>query len=210
VSFPRLQFRRLAALLVAILVVVLSLAFPNTGKFLVVDNREKSDAIVVTQADSLDTQYWFGMHLLEEGYGRELLLDSRTDRIFFGRSQAEWANDFLAKTAGRFSGQVKVCPIAVDTTSEEVYEVENCLKGRSIRSVLLVVADFHSHRSQAIFSRLLPGYHWTIAAIPDAGRFDVHWWRKRVWIRTALIEWQHFLWWELLDRWRYSPVPVDR
>lgn len=206
----RPQFRSWPALLTAIVLVVLALAFRNTGKFLVVDNREKSDAIVITQADSLDAQYWFAIRLLEAGYGRELLLDSRTDRVFFGRSQADWASDFVAKNAGRFSGQVKVCPIAVDTTTEEVYEVESCLKGRSIRSVLLVVDDFHSRRSQAIFSRLLPRYHWTIAAVPDTGRFDIHWWRKRVWIRTALIEWQHFLWWELLDRWRYSPVPVSR
>ena len=65
--------------------------FRNSGSFLVVDNRERSDAIVITQADSLDLGYWMGLHLLAEGYGRELLLDARTDRMFFGRSQAEWA-----------------------------------------------------------------------------------------------------------------------
>lgn len=189
---------------------LLGFTFRNSGNFLVVDNREKSDAILVTQADSLDAAYWIGIHLLTDGYGRELLIDSRTDQIFFGRSQAEWAGDFIAKTAADFSGQVKVCPITAATTSQEVYEVQNCLRGGSVRSVLLVVDDFHSRRSLAIFSHLLPRYRWSIATVRDATRFNVHWWRSRVWIRTTLIEWQHMVWWELIDRWRYSPVLVSR
>jgi len=65
---------------------MLVITFRKSGNFLVVDNREKSDAILITQADSLDAQYWMGLHLLTDGYGRELLLNARADRIFFGRS----------------------------------------------------------------------------------------------------------------------------
>jgi hypothetical protein len=146
-----------------------------------------------------------GVQLLTDGYGRELLLDARTNRTFFGRSQAEWAGDFITKTAANLPGQVKVCPITADTTAEEVYEAGNCLKGHSIRSVLLVVGDFHCRRSLAIFSRLLPHYHWSIAAVQDPMRFGGHWWLKREWIRTVLVEWQHLLWWEMVDRWRFAP-----
>jgi hypothetical protein len=184
---------------------LLVIAFRNSGNFLVVDNRQKSDAIVITQAGSLDAPYWMGLHLLTDGYGRELLLDARANQIFFGRSQAEWADDFIRKTAS-LPGQVKVCPIAADTTAQEVYEVGNCLEGRAIGSVLLLVDDFHCRRSLTMFSRLLPQYRWSIAAVPDAARFGTRWWRKREWIRTALIEWQHMLWWEIVDRWRYAPV----
>ena len=49
----------------------------------------------------------------------------------------------------------------------------------------------------AISSRLLPQYHWSIAAVTDSRRFGTEWWRKRTWIRTTIIEWQHLLWWEL-------------
>jgi hypothetical protein len=185
---------------------MLVITFRKSGNFLVVDNRKRSDAILITQADSLDAQYWMGLHLLTDGYGRELILNARADRIFFGRSQAEWASDFIGKTAASLPGQVKVCRITADTTAQEVYEVGYCLKERSIRSVLLVVDDYHCRRSLAIFSRLLPQYRWSIAAVPDAARFGVHWWRKRVWIRTALIEWQHMLWWQMVDRWRFAPV----
>ena len=168
--------------------------FRNSGSFLVVDNRERSDAIVITQADSLDMGYWMGLHLLAEGYGRELFLDARTDRMFFGRSQA-----------ASLSGRVNVCPITAETTAQEGYEVGNCLRGRLVRSVLLVVDDFHCRRSLAIFSHLLPRYRWSIAAVPDGERFGRPWWQKRVWIRTAVVEWQHMLWWEFVDRWRFDP-----
>ena len=176
------------------------------GPFLVVDNPQKSDAILVTQTDSFDRQYWMGVHLLAGGYAGEMLLDARTDRIFFGQNQAEWAGDFIRKTAARVPGRVGVCPITADTTAEEVYQASDCLKGRSIRSVLLVVDDFHSRRSLAIFSHLLPQYHWSIAPVTDAQRFGTEWWRKRSWIRTTVIEWQHLLWWELLDRFRFKPI----
>ena len=197
----------LVCLLVAVLGFgLLTVALRSSGGFLVVDTHKKSDVILITQADSLDSSYWMGLHLLQDGYGRELLLDARTDRVFFGRSQADWAADFI-KGAGRSSPeQVKVCPITADTTAEEVLQVQNCLKGRRIRSVLLVVHDYHSRRSLAIFSRLLPRYTWSIAPVPDTTRFSTDWWRKRQWIRTTLVEWQHLLWWKLIDRWRFAPV----
>jgi hypothetical protein len=194
-----------ALALAAIGLGLLVMVFRNGGNFLVVDNREKSDAILITQGDSLDESYWMGRRLLANGYGSELLLDARSNRTFFGRSQAEWAGDFIARTAANLPGQVRVCKIAADTTAEEVYEAGNCLKGHLIRSVLLVVDDFHTRRSLAIFSRLLPNYHWSIAAVQDPMRFGGAWWRKREWIRTAIVEWQHLLWWEAIDRWRFAP-----
>jgi uncharacterized SAM-binding protein YcdF (DUF218 family) len=185
---------------------VLAVVFRNSGSFLVLDNREKSDAIVITQGDELDAAYWMGLHLLGEGYGRELLLDARANRIYFGRSQADQATEFIKKTAGGLSDRVKVCPIWADTTAEEVYDANKCIERDSVRSVLLLSDDFHTRRSHAIFSRLLPQYHWSVAPVPDAARFDKQWWRRREWIRTAVVEWQHMLWWEIVDRWRFTPV----
>lgn len=196
------------ALLAAGLVVI---AFRSSGTFLVVDNHEKSDAIVITQSDSLDGAYWMGLRLLADGYGSELLLDARTDRIFFGLSQAEAANEFIGKTAAGFPGRVRVCPIMADTTAQEAYEVANCLKQRPIRSVLLVVDDFHCRRSLAMFSHLLPQYRWSIAPVTYPRNFGPQWWRKREWVRTTIVEWQHILWWEMVDRWRYAPLAgLDR
>lgn len=170
------------------------------------DNRAKSDAIVITQGDGLDRAYWMGLQLMMEGYGGTLLMDARTDEVFFGHSQAEEAAEFIKQTAGGLGDRVKVCPITADTTAEETYEVDRCLKRSMAHSVLLLSADLHTRRSLAIFSRLLPQYSWSVAPVPDARRFNPSWWRRRQWIRSAVVEWQHLVWWELLDRWRFTPV----
>ena len=193
--------------LVLVLAVLLSIAgiilFRDSGSFLVADNRAKSDAIVITQGDSLDAAYWMGLSLLHEGYGRDLLVDARNNKVYFGRTQSEAAADFIQKTAADVPGQVRVCSIAADTTAKEAYEVGACLKGHGIHSVLLVVDSFHCRRSLLMFSHLLPQYRWSIAPVPVPGDFGTRWWRKREWIRTAVVEYQHLIWWELIDRWRF-------
>ena len=190
----------------ALVLVMLAILFRNSGSFLVVDNRQKSDALVITQGDSLDTQYWAALKLLREGYGRELYLDARRNLALFGRSQADLAVDFIQRTAGNTPGRVRICPITADTTAKEVFEAANCLKASGARSVLLVVDDYHTRRSLATFSHLLPKYRWSITAVPDAAKFDAQWWRRREWIRTVVVEWQHLIWWEFLDRWRFVPA----
>jgi hypothetical protein len=177
----------------------------HSGTFLVVDNHERSDAIVVTQASSLDKPYWVGLYMLKDGYGRELLVDARTNQVFFSRTQADLASEFIKMTAHDMPGRVRVCPIAAASTVQETFEVEACLKGLSVRSVLLVVYDYHSRRSLTTFTRLVPQYRWSIAAVPDASRFGTAWWLKREWARTALVEWEHLLWWEFVEQWMYRP-----
>src|SRR5581483_6494340 len=194
----------------ALVLIALVIVFREGGGFLMVDNREKSDAIVITQGDELDGAYWMGLRLLQEGYGRELLIDARADRIYFGRSQAELAAEFINKTAARLADRVRVCPIRADNTAEEVYDVNKCLRRDSTRSVLLLSEDFHTRRSLAIFSHVLPQYRWSVAPVVDTTRFDRRWWRRRAWIRTTVVEWQHMVWWQVLDRWRFAPMTAGR
>jgi len=202
--------RRPARFVIAALIfgalIFLAVGFRASGEFLVKDNRVKSDAIVITQGDHLDPAYWMGLQLLRQGYGGTLLMDARTDEISFGSSQAGSATEFMKRTAGELSDRVKVCPITADTTAEEALQVDDCLKRSRAHSVLLLSADFHTRRSLSIFSHLLPRYRWSVAPVTDGRRFGPQWWRKREWIRTAVVEWEHLVWWETLDRWRFRPV----
>jgi hypothetical protein len=93
------------------------------------------------------------------------------ERIGSSSDAARATGSDFRKTAATLPGQVKVCPITAATTAQAVYEVGNRLKGGVIRSVLLVVDDFHCRRSLVIFSRLLSQYRWSIAAVPDDARF---------------------------------------
>lgn len=204
----RLRFAMLLVLGSAGVWLVASNLIRHSGSFLVIDRPERSDAIVVTQADSLDDGYWTGVRLLAEGYGRQLFVDARTDLNFFGRPQSELAGQYIRATAGR-AAPVKVCPVTASSTAAETRQVDACLAGYAVRSVLLVVCDYHTRRSLSTFRRLLPQYHWSVAAVRNQARFDTPWWRRRDWARTALVEWEHLVWWESVDRWR-SAAPGAR
>jgi len=203
----RLRAASFAKVATALLALVLGImVFRKSGEFLVLDNRERSDAMVITQGDELDPAYWMGIDLLRQGYAQQLLMDARADRVYFGRTQAAWAEEFMQRTAGDLKGRVKVCAITTDTTADEVLEAAQCLKSAGAHSVLLLSDDYHSRRSLLIFSHLLPDFHWAVAPVRNPKEFGEQWWRRREWIRTVAVQWQHLLWWELVDRWRFAPI----
>ena len=77
-----------------------------------------------------------------------------------------------------------------------------CLKVPLSR-VLLVTSDYHSRRALSVLRQELPQYHWSIAAVHDSSVFLAeHWWQRREWAKTALMEWMKLVWWEAVDRWR--------
>ena len=50
----------------------------------------------------------------------------------------------------------------------------------------------------------LPQHEWSVPAAPDESAYGTEWWRRRAWAETWLGETGRFLWWELVDRWRYG------
>jgi len=192
-------------LLVVLLVLILicALVFFQPGGYLVVNNPEKSDAIVVLAGGTPDDRYWRGMELLRSGYGQHLVLDATTD-VVYGHSYPDLAADLVARTAGQNASQISVCPINGDSTKEEADQVNGCLQRLQPppRSVIVATDDYHTRRALSIFRNRLPQYQWTAAAAQDAFLFGTPWWKHREWAKTYLTEWQKLVWWELLDRWQ--------
>ena len=171
------------------------------GRFLVVDQPQKSDAIVVLAGEG-DDRYYKGLQMLAQGYGQILFLDARTDVVNFGHTPASMGQQFIQSSAGAWVEKVQVCPISGDSTQEEAIHVGDCLRPIPARSVLLVTSDYHSRRAFQILRRRLPQYHWSVAAAHNSYDFGVNWWQHREWAKTALLEWTKLLWWEAVDRWR--------
>jgi len=184
----------------AFLLIVSFLAL-SSGYLLIVDKPEHSDVILVLAGDG-DARYWRGMELLRAGYARRLLLDARADRVLWGHSPVEYAANFLQETAGSMRDQVHVCPLRGDSTSEEAKWIVACLAPFNTHSVLLVTSDHHTRRALSVMRHAMPQYHWSVAAATDQFEFGPQWWRHREWAKMNFIEWQRFVWWELVDRWR--------
>ena len=175
----------------------------QSGAYLIVDRPEKSDAIVVLAGDRNDVRYWRGVEMLRAGYGRQMILDASTERVY-GRTYAEHAADFAARTSGKLAPQISVFAIKYDSTLLEAGDVAGCLARLrpSPRSVLLITNDFHTRRALSILGKRLPQYQWSAAAAYDDCLFGQPWWKKREWSKVNVIEWQKLLWWELWERWR--------
>ena len=185
-----------------VVILICALLFFQAGSYLVVNNPEKSDAVVVLAGSEPDNRYWKGMELLRSGYAQHLVLDATTG-VTYGHSYADLAADFVARTAPTLA-QVSVCPIPGDSTKEEAAQVGDCLKRLQPppHSVIVATDDYHTRRALSILRDRLPQYQWSAAAARNGFLFGQPWWSNREWAKTCLTEWQKLIWWQMFDRWR--------
>ena len=82
----------------------------HAGQFLVIDQSERSDVMVVLDEDENDQRYQRALELLQEGYASELVVDERSDLRKFGRSPAVLEQEFIDRSAGPLRKNIHVCP----------------------------------------------------------------------------------------------------
>jgi len=195
--------RRFFLIVFVIVVVAGAVLFFQPGGYLVIDNPEKSDAIIVLGGDQADARYFRALELLRAGYGQHLIVDATTG-VTYGHSYADLAADFVVHTAGLNLPQVSVCPIPADSTKAEAPLVNECLQRLQPppRSIVVVTDDYHTRRALSILRDRLPQYQWTAAAANNHFLYGLPWWKNREWAKTYYTEWQKLLFWQLVDRWR--------
>ena len=196
--------KRLAwiAVLAAIAAAVLFL-LSRAGSFLVVDDPEPSDVIVVLE-ESRDTPgFDRALELQRQGYAPRILLDADVNRGIYGRSEADLAKQYLEREHQR---AVEICPVTGATVVAETADVKRCMQRIGATSAILMTSDFETRRTLSIFRRLLPQYRWSVAAASTPYHFAEAYWKHRGWAKTVVVEWEEFLWWKLFDQWRSDAV----
>lgn len=188
---------RIRVLLVAVLVLVA--LGSQAGRFLVVDDPQKADVIVVLAGES-SVRPAHAVEMLRKGMAPQVFFDVETRDVVYDQRVTELAQRYISALPEK--GQVAVCPITALSTYAEADDVNRCLQGRSVHSILLVSSASHTRRARRIFHHRLPQYQISIAAAQDPTHFGIFWWTNREWAKTTLEEWSKFTWWELVDRWR--------
>jgi hypothetical protein len=184
-----------------ILFVLLAGFLGAAGWWLIRDNPQKSDAIVVLDGGG-DSRYQKGLELLRQDYGKVLFLDARTDIRQYGHTPAEWASQFIKETAGDLGDRVRVCPTSENGTKFEIRYVAKCLDPVGAKSALIVTSDYNTRRALSTARKVRPNYQWSIAAAYYGPEFNWKWWKQREWAKTFVGEWERLIWWEAVDRWR--------
>jgi hypothetical protein len=186
-----------------ILVVVLAAAFVafavNAGRLLVVDAPQPSDVILVLAGET-DRRPARALQLLDQGYGRRVVIDVPAQPKIYEFTQVQLAEEYIQHIPQ--SASVRICPIKGLSTREESHDVERCLAGEVGAQVLIVTSDYHTRRALSIFRHEIHGKFFSVAAARDDIQFGTRWWIKRQWAKTCLDEWLRLVWWEGVERWR--------
>src|SRR5437764_8208661 len=101
---------RRALLIPVLLFLSLGLFLGYAGRFLVVDQPQPSDAIVVL-AGGHDNRYYKGLQMLGKGYGKILFLDANTDFVQFGRTPFSMGQTFIQTSSGALLDRARMCPV---------------------------------------------------------------------------------------------------
>jgi uncharacterized SAM-binding protein YcdF (DUF218 family) len=182
-----------------LLLVIGCLLASQAARFLVVDNPEKSDAIVVL-AGEVRGRPALALQLLRQGMAPRVIFDAENDDAIYDQQLTEIAEKYISSQPE--ADHLSVCSIAGRSTMAETADVARCLQPIGAHRVLLVTSDYHTRRALTIFSHGLPQYQFTIAATHNDAQFSIRWWTQREWAKTTFDEWQKLFWWEAVDRWK--------
>jgi uncharacterized SAM-binding protein YcdF (DUF218 family) len=181
-----------------LLVILVALA-SQAARFLIVDDPQKSDAIVVLAGET-GVRPARGLELLRQQMAPHLFLDVEAGTQLFDQPLTVVAQTYINSLPDR--ALVSVCPIVGLSTNAETGDARRCLDSIGARRVLIVTSEFHTRRALSIFRKRLPQYQVSIAAARDPTRFGTAWWTSREWAKVTFDEWIKLIWWNCVDRWR--------
>jgi hypothetical protein len=172
----------------------------DAGRFLVLNRPQHADFIVVLAGDRGDNRFQHALQLLREGYAHDLILDA-PDWIKYGRSDYDYASEYVQKAAPDQAGHVHVCSFTGDSTQLELTEIASCLRAidPKAQSAVLVSSNYHTRRALSVAQHVLPQYNWSVGAAPDPD-FEIAWWKKREYAKVMITEWQKYIWWTLIEK----------
>jgi hypothetical protein len=184
---------------VAILLFAMVLTFAaDAGRLLVVDAPQPSDVILVLAGET-DHRPARALQLLDQGYGRQVVIDVPAAAKIYDSTQLRLAEKYVQKLPQAAS--IRICPIHGLSTREESHDTEKCLAGEAGSRILIVTSDFHTRRALSVFRREVRGKSFSVAVARDETQFGTRWWTHRQWAKTCLDEWLKLLWWSVVERW---------
>jgi hypothetical protein len=193
---------RLSGRKIIVLVVIVGTAAvlaARAGRFLVVDNPQTSDAIVVLAGET-KARPSHAIELLRQHLAPHVFLDVQVRDVMFDQRLTEIAQRYINNLPEAKS--ISVCPVVGFSTFAEADDVAKCLRALNAHRVLIVTSEFHTRRALIIFRHRLPQYQFSAGAARDEGSFGYDWWRNREWAKQTFDEYLKLTWFELVDRWK--------
>lgn len=187
---------RITLIVVLLLFLLLSV---TSGSFLVVNDPQRADVIVVLAGET-NWRPARALQLLSQNYAPKMLLDVPLNEIIYNQNLMDIARQYVQ--AVPHAQQISICPIVGLSTKEEARDVVRCLEGTNARRILVVTSDYHTRRARSIFRHELRGDQVSVAAAFNTQQYGITWWQRRQWAKMNFDEWLRLVWWQVVDRWR--------
>jgi uncharacterized SAM-binding protein YcdF (DUF218 family) len=189
-------FRLLVLLSLAAIVIA---AASQAARFLVVDQPEKSDAIIVLAGDT-NVRPARALELLRQGMASHVFMNAETRNRIYDTQLIDIAQKYVNSLPE--AAHVSVCPVYGFSTFAEVEDARRCLESLGAHRVLIVTSDYHTRRALMIFRHRLPQYQFSAAGASNSQQFGEAWWTNREWAKVTFDEWSKMVWFQMVDRWR--------
>ena len=196
-----------------ILVLALALGNPYTmawiaGHLVVSDDLEPSDAVTYLRGAAEEERIRLeeAVQLVQRRYA-PLLLASVDSKPYYGQPLRRLIESYL-RERGFPMEKLRFCGNNADSTLEEAQALRSCLRQLSAKQAIVVTSEYHTRRTRSIFRRALADSGISVRVHPayNPNYWDTHWWRRRRWAKTFLIE-TLALAWSQIERFQSSPEP---
>src|SRR5258708_26860979 len=141
-----MRFSRLLILL--FMVAVLAVLASQAARFLVVDDPEKSDAIVVLAGET-NVRAARALELLRRGVAPHAFLDAETRDVIYDQPLGEIAQKYV-NSLGE-ANRVSICSINGYSTIAEADDVSRCLQSLGAHRGLIVTSDYPTRAPWMVF-----------------------------------------------------------
>lgn len=173
------------------------------GRLVVSDDLEPSDAVIPLRGDAQEEPVRVdeAAQLVQKRYA-PLLLVSVESKPYYGTPVRRLAETYL-REKGFPMGQLRFCENSADNTLEEAQALRSCLRQVRAKRAIVVTSEYHTRRTRAIFRRVFAESGIAVRVHPayNPNYWDPHWWRRRRWAKTFVIE-TLALAWSQVERFR--------
>ena len=141
--------------------------------------------------------------LLRSGVSDRILL-SVPRESYWGQSIPSVARSYIERNYGSdASAKTDFCEtgLEVDSTRQEAQTVSACIHERRWQAVAIVTSEYHTRRAGFLWRRAMrqPETRIWIQSVADP-EFQRHWWRRRRYAKTFLMELSKLLWTLIAER----------
>jgi len=143
-----MRLLRLPILSFLAVIVIATVAASQAARFLVLDEPEKSDAIVVLAGET-SRRPARALELLRQGVAPHVFVDAQTRDVIFDQRLTDIAQKYFNGLGE--ANRISVCPIVSFSTFAEVDDTSRCLQTVGAHRVLIVTSEFHTRRALLIF-----------------------------------------------------------